>query len=97
MSRLRMFDIPLLCRVRPHRRSGSKATYDEKHGRWFSECRRCHIMLMREPDGRWVPAPPPPAKLVPIARPEQSEELAETPDSDPLTEASREPVAASVP
>lgn len=57
----------LRCILFGHRRSRSRATFDEKHGRWISECRRCRVPLERESDGIWRIAPPVPAgKLVPI-------------------------------
>ena len=58
----------LRCLIFGHRRSRSRATFDEKHQRWFSDCRRCHILLVREPDGAWHPAPSPPERLEPISR-----------------------------
>lgn len=44
------------------------------------------MLLMREPDGRWVLAPPPPEKLVPISRPVKEESAPEEaePASDQL-------------
>jgi hypothetical protein len=58
----------LRCLIFGHRRSRSRATFDEKHQHWLSDCRRCHILLVREPDGKWRPAPPPPEMLEPISR-----------------------------
>jgi hypothetical protein len=58
----------LRCLIFGHRRSRSRATFDEKHHHWLSDCRRCHILLVREADGRWRPAPPPPKTLEPISR-----------------------------
>ena len=58
----------LRCLLFGHRRSRSRATIDEKNGRWLSECKRCHMQLAREGDGKWLAVPPPPGRLVPIDR-----------------------------
>ena len=65
----------LRCLMFGHRRSRSRATFDEKHKHWMTECKRCHILLVRGPDGKWRPLPPQPTKLVPI-EPEPAEESA---------------------
>ena len=57
----------LRCLLLGHRRSRSRATFDEKHQRWFSECKRCCVPLVREADGSWSPGPPPADKLEPVA------------------------------
>jgi hypothetical protein len=69
----------LRCLIFGHRRSRSRATFDEKHQHWLSDCRRCHIMLVRDADGKWRPAPPPPQTLEPISR----EEPVEAPEQQP--------------
>lgn len=57
----------LRCLLFGHLRSRSRATLDEKRGRWISECRRCRIPMERETDGTWHVAPPAPSgKLVPV-------------------------------
>ena len=57
----------LRCLLFGHRRSRSRATFDEKLGRWTSECKRCCIPMMREADGTWhATSPPPVGKLLPI-------------------------------
>lgn len=58
----------LRCILLGHRRSRSCASYDEKHARWISECKRCHVMMLREGD-TWREFPAPPVgKLVAIER-----------------------------
>jgi hypothetical protein len=64
----------LRCLILGHRRSRSRATFDDKHQRWFSDCKRCHVLLVREPDGTWHPAPPQPERLEPIHREGRSTE-----------------------
>jgi len=64
----------LRCLLFGHLRSRSRATIDEKNGRWLSECKRCHVQLARGKDGRWHPMAVPPGKLVPVEP--QSAELA---------------------
>lgn len=63
----------LVCHFLGHRRSRSRATFDEKRQQWVSDCRRCATILAREEDGRWVPVPRAPGKLMPIERPEGGE------------------------
>jgi hypothetical protein len=78
----------LVCHLLGHRRSRSRATFDEKRQQWVSDCRRCATILIREDDGRWNPAPPAPEKLIPIEQPteaveqrgSQSERQAEAPE-----------------
>ena len=70
----------LRCLLFGHLRSRSRATFDEKHRRWLSECKRCHVLMVREPDGKWREIPSPIGKLVPIER--ESEESA-APDGSP--------------
>jgi hypothetical protein len=65
----------LVCQFLGHRRSRSRATFDEKRQQWISDCRRCATILAREPDGRWIPIPPVSGKLVPIERPAESNEV----------------------
>lgn len=80
----------LVCRFIGHRRSRSRATFDEKRQQWVSDCRRCATILVRERGGGWIPAPPVPAKLLPIERPPSSGiHKAESSASDPLQEESR--------
>jgi len=62
----------LRCHFLGHRRSASRATFDDKHQHWISECKRCHVLLMREPDGKWTPLPRQPDKLEPIAEEAQA-------------------------
>ena len=57
----------LRCLIFGHRRSRSRATFDDKHQHWISDCKRCHVLLLRGADGTWRPAPPQPEKLEPIA------------------------------
>lgn len=59
----------LVCQFLGHRRSRSRATFDEKRQQWVSDCRRCATILAREGDGRWVPVPRAPDKLTPVERP----------------------------
>jgi hypothetical protein len=59
----------LVCQFLGHRRSRSRATFDEKRQQWVSDCRRCATILARERDGRWIPVPRAPDKLTPIERP----------------------------
>lgn len=56
----------LRCHLLGHKRSHSRAAYDEKNACWFSECRRCHTLLIKEWHGSWHPAPPQPRRLVPL-------------------------------
>lgn len=57
----------LRCHFFGHRRSRSRATFDEKHQHWISECKRCCTPLVRQADGTWEPAPPAPdGKLEPV-------------------------------
>ena len=56
-----------------HLRSRSRATIDEKNGRWLSECKRCHAQLARHDDGKWLPVAATSGRLVPVKpRPEES-------------------------
>lgn len=71
----------LRCHLFGHLRSRSHATFDEKHGHWLSECKRCHMLLVRDPEGKWRPLPPPPGRLVPIER--SGDESAAPGGSDP--------------
>lgn len=56
----------LRCHLLGHKRSRSKATFDEKHACWFSECRRCQTMLAKEWHGDWHVVPVPPRQLSPL-------------------------------
>lgn len=67
-------EMTLRCLIFGHRRSRSRATFDDKHQHWISDCKRCHVLLVREAEGVWKPAPPQPEKLEPIERAEQAEE-----------------------
>lgn len=60
----------LRCLLFGHRRSRSRATFDEKRQVWVSECKRCITPLERGEDGAWQPADPLPAdvKLEPVDR-----------------------------
>ena len=58
----------LRCVLSGHRRSRSRATFDEKRGQWISQCKRCHAMLVREADGTWQPLHVTAGKLVPVKR-----------------------------
>lgn len=58
----------LRCVLFGHRRSRSRATYDETRGRWISVCKRCHVMLEREDHRDWRPIAPPVGKLERIER-----------------------------
>ena len=60
----------LRCLLFGHRRSRSRATFDEKRQVWVSECKRCITPLERDPDGKWVPASPlaTDTKLEPVER-----------------------------
>jgi hypothetical protein len=42
-----------MCWILPHRRSRSRAYFDEPLGLWRSFCRRCGTPLLREKDGKW--------------------------------------------
>lgn len=57
----------LRCLLLGHRRSRSCASFDEKRGRWISECKRCHVLLVREGED-WREMPCPTVKLVPVER-----------------------------
>jgi hypothetical protein len=73
------------CHLFGHRRSASRAAFDDKHQRWFSDCKRCHVLLVREPDGKWRPAPLPPRKLETIRRAkEETSEPAPVPEPSQL-------------
>ena len=61
----------LRCLVLGHRRSRSRASFDEKRDRWISECKRCHVLLVRE-GNEWRELPPPPDKLVPLPKTTES-------------------------
>ena len=76
----------LRCHFFGHRRSRSRATYDEKRGRWITECKRCFVLLERQPDGTWNPVPSPAAgKLEPIERePEDSAPPRRSPGEPPV-------------
>jgi hypothetical protein len=63
-----MREMSLLCQLLGHRRSRSRATFDDKRQQWVSDCRRCATILLRESDGKWIPAPPAPDKLMPLDR-----------------------------
>ncbi|GAA3897255.1 hypothetical protein GCM10022276_15320 [Sphingomonas limnosediminicola] len=58
----------LRCHLFGHVRSASRAAFDEKHQFWISDCKRCHILLVREQDGKWAPLPRQPDRLDPIQR-----------------------------
>ena len=62
----------LRCLLLGHRRSRSCASYDEKHALWISECKRCHVLLIRERGGHWRELPTPPDKLMPVKRGSES-------------------------
>lgn len=76
----------LRCHLFGHRRSRSRATFDEKHGRWISECKRCFVPLVRAPNKTWHPAPEvSTGRLKPVERePEQSAPAGRRPDEAPL-------------
>ena len=74
----------LRCNLLGHRRSASRATFDEKNERWLSECKRCHILLVRGPDGNWTPLPPQPDRLEPLPREEAPMPAAEEEDPVPV-------------
>ena len=60
----------LRCILLGHRRSRSCASYDEKHARWISECKRCHVMMVREGETWRELSVPPVGKLVAVERPQ---------------------------
>ena len=62
-----VLQMTLRCLLLGHRRSRSCASFDEKHGHWISECKRCHVLLVREGQD-WRELPRPPDKLVPVER-----------------------------
>ena len=77
----------LVCSLMGHRRSRSRATFDDKRQQWVSDCRRCATILVRESDGRWVPAPPTPDKLLSIEQgPRNALEKVQDAASDPTPE-----------
>jgi len=43
----------LLCRLFDHKRSASRATFDDVDRRWISECKRCYAILVRDGPGEW--------------------------------------------
>lgn len=77
----------LVCQFFGHRRSRSRATFDEKRQQWVSDCRRCATILARERDGRWVPVPPAPDKLMPIEPPKKGEAAHRDPSERRLDQA----------
>ena len=50
----------LLCRLFDHKRSSSRASFDEVNQCWVSECKRCLAILVREGPGDWREAGPEP-------------------------------------
>src|SRR5437899_3159674 len=40
-----------------HKRSSSRATFDQVHQCWVSECKRCFKVLVRQEPGEWREAP----------------------------------------
>jgi hypothetical protein len=79
----------LRCLLFGHLRSRSRATLDEKHGRWISECKRCRVPMARESDGTWVVVPPAlDGKLEPVEpKPKPSASSGGRPGEPPLTSA----------
>lgn len=73
----------LRCNFLGHRRSASRATFDERNERWLSECKRCHILLVRDADGNWTPLPPQPSKLEPLPREKSAAPAAEEEEATP--------------
>ena len=59
----------LRCLFFGHLRSRSRATIDEKNGRWLSECKRCRAQLARHDDGKWLPIAARSGRLVPVDPP----------------------------
>lgn len=55
----------LRCHVLGHKRSRSRAYYDDKNACWFSECKRCHKPLVREWHGEWHAMLPESHSLIP--------------------------------
>src|SRR4051812_1481767 len=53
-----VFAMTLRCHFLGHRRSASRAGFDEKRGYWISNCKRCHILLRGDSDGKGKPLPP---------------------------------------
>ena len=62
----------LRCLFFGHIRSRSRATIDEKNGRWLSECKRCRAQLARHDDGKWLPVAAHSGRLVPVEPPGDS-------------------------
>lgn len=47
----------LRCHLFGHRRSASRASFDDLNRCWVSDCKRCHAVLVRERPGQWCEAP----------------------------------------
>jgi hypothetical protein len=45
--------IHIFCWILGHRRSRSRAWFDDRLGLWRSYCRRCGTPLLREKEGKW--------------------------------------------
>ena len=43
----------LRCHVLGHKRSRSRAFYDDRNACWLSDCKRCNTPLVREWYGEW--------------------------------------------
>jgi Prophage protein (DUF1660) len=54
----------LLCHLFGHKRSGSRAAFDDLHQCWVSDCKRCFTVLIREGPRNWNEAPVESAPLV---------------------------------
>ena len=52
----------LLCRLFGHKRSSSRASFDEADQYWVSDCKRCLTILVRDGPGEWREAPPEPPR-----------------------------------
>lgn len=74
----------LRCLLLGHRRSRSCASYDEKHARWISECKRCHVMMVREGETWRELSAPPVGKLIVVERRAEASAASGSADETPF-------------
>lgn len=55
------------CYILGHKRSRSRAWFDDKLRCWFSDCKRCRTLLRRQDDGAWQAEPPRRLRSAPCA------------------------------
>ena len=56
----------LRCHLLGHKRSLSRAYYDDQNACWLSDCKHCSTPLVREWHGAWHAAPRPVRKIAPV-------------------------------